>query len=445
MFTTLKLKFLNKYCKFKILLLLIFFLKINSASYGQNLIRNWSFEEGRYCIKNDTTLYPISQFKPLEIFETVSFPPDTVEYPYCFLRNDMKYYFSGEFTGTPDLYSLCNEFEIGKHYKGIPLNSAGFQFPKNDSCFAGFLAFESDGIGTFYNLREFIGQRLKSELIRDSKYCLSFEISLSDFSQYATSNIGFSFVENACDLKIGNGKYWKHWIDSIQVIDNGNHIINDTINWVKLEFIYNALGNEKDIIIGNFVPDERLTFQKTNFYLPDTGYILGSIAYYYIDNISLTPLTPANAGRDTIICLGDSIQIGMPYWEGLEYEWQAAQGLRITSIANPWVAPTQTTTYNLTLHQCQDTYDAVTIIVQDCKAEPIVNLPTLLKLKDVLSIKNLPANSTILIYNTSGQLVKEFINYQNNQTLTIAEGIYILKLSTDNGFRKVGKLVLVVE
>jgi len=408
-----------KWCINKTLFILFSFISCYRVFSQENVIKNHSFEEFYRC---DSIFYP-----------------GTIDYnnlPIDALIKDWDAILS-----TPDFFMKCDS--IAADYSTIPQNIFGYQFAKNGSAYV--------GLGTYaplnhINFREYIGQKIVGLDAVD--YCFSMYVSKADNERYSTSRFCVLFSDSII-----------HWQSFKQYDSLGSSyklypfrykpqlIINSTItddkNWVKISGKYNATGNEKYIVIGNMFDDNECGATYSSPLPFEDGNWL-NCAYYYIDDISLKPLIPANAGRDTTICKGDSVQIGMPYWEGLEYEWQAVSGLQNLTKANPWVKPFETTTYNLTLHQCQDTHDAVTITVQDCNVAPIINLPSILKQKEVLYIKNLPSSNTISIFSTAGQLVQQFINYQNTETLgTIAEGLYLLKVTTTNGYSKVGKLVVV--
>ena len=84
------------------------------------------------------------------------------------------------------------------------------------------------------------------------------------------------------------------------------------------------------------------------------------------DTIAVTVLPPvlANAGNDTMICLGDSIQLLAS--GGISYTWTPATGLSNTNTANPYAKPLVTTTYIVDVFNggCS-AKDTITITVQD--------------------------------------------------------------------------------
>lgn len=73
----------------------------------------------------------------------------------------------------------------------------------------------------------------------------------------------------------------------------------------------------------------------------------------------------ADAGPDTTLCKGESVQIGRPADPGTTYRWLPAGSLSNDTIAQPVASPTSTTTYTLSItdsNGCQAT-DQVTVTV----------------------------------------------------------------------------------
>ena len=82
----------------------------------------------------------------------------------------------------------------------------------------------------------------------------------------------------------------------------------------------------------------------------------------------ITPTTQARAGNDTIICLGDAVQIGTKDSLAFtSYVWFQAAGLSCTNCATPIANPTVATIYNLQRKECSFvSNDAVKITIDDC-------------------------------------------------------------------------------
>ena len=66
--------------------------------------------------------------------------------------------------------------------------------------------------------------------------------------------------------------------------------------------------------------------------------------------VTVTPPPTPNAGNDTRICPGGSVQLGENARPGWQYSWNPRAGLSDATFANPQAFPLQTTTYILTAH-----------------------------------------------------------------------------------------------
>jgi len=79
--------------------------------------------------------------------------------------------------------------------------------------------------------------------------------------------------------------------------------------------------------------------------------------------VTVVPPPDADAGRDTVICLGDSVQLHGS--GGVEYAWSPQVGLSCSDCADPIASPTTTTTYHVWTaneHGCW-AVDSVTVTV----------------------------------------------------------------------------------
>ncbi|RMG92182.1 MAG: PKD domain-containing protein, partial [Chloroflexi bacterium] len=88
--------------------------------------------------------------------------------------------------------------------------------------------------------------------------------------------------------------------------------------------------------------------------------------------INLLPLPPADAGSDTFVCKGGSVQLNAT--GGAGYSWQPSGSLNNANIPNPIATPPDTTTYIVTVidtNQCTNT-DSVTIYVHNPVINPVV-------------------------------------------------------------------------
>lgn len=90
-----------------------------------------------------------------------------------------------------------------------------------------------------------------------------------------------------------------------------------------------------------------------------------------LDTLTVT----ASAGRDTLSCNNDHVQIGSPPKPGLVYKWSPALGLSNPNIANPYAAPDVTTTYVVTVaHDGGGCVDTDTVEVKASKIDNSIEL-----------------------------------------------------------------------
>lgn len=173
---------------------------------------------------------------------------------------------------SPDLFSTCS---INPNSQ-IPENFAGFQYPRTDSSYVGIALARPDT--TTY--REYLGVELTNTLQPDSFYCISFFVSAPDSVYLFTDNLGIHFSTNLISQSS------LEYLDLEYHIRNPEfHFLDDTQHWVEISGIYKATGGEKFLTIGNFS-----SFSEVNLY-GDTN----SIAYIYLDDISVISCTPTDS------------------------------------------------------------------------------------------------------------------------------------------------------
>ncbi len=215
---------------------------------SQNLIQNGSFEEYYYCPEI------IGDFSP-------------------------KYWYSPT-NNTPDYFNSCST----DNTCSVPINFYGFQYPQDGNAYAGAVtSFPSD---IFFTNRDYITNILKSALKTDTIYCLGFYINTPerDSTGVLYDNIGIYFSADSFTYEIYDT------LPYIAQLETPDGIFyTDTINWIKVEFQYKALGGEKYMTIGNF---------KSNANTDTISFGNSKINYYYYDNFSLIECSPPPPPKD---------------------------------------------------------------------------------------------------------------------------------------------------
>jgi hypothetical protein len=173
---------------------------------------------------------------------------------------------------TPDYFNNCS------NVPGIkPPNSYfGFQYPHNGNGYAGIYCFVKNVV----NDRELIGSQLSSSLLIGQKYFISFYVNLGGASQPCNTTV----AANNMGVKFSTVPYS---FDNPASINNTanfytNTIIADTTKWTKISGSFIADSAYSYIIIGNF-------FDDTNTDTLFLAQINNSYAYYYIDDVCVSP------------------------------------------------------------------------------------------------------------------------------------------------------------
>ena len=193
--------------------------------------------------------------------------------------------------------------------------------------------------------------------------------------------------------------------------------------------------------------------QTTNYVLMLRDTSTGTICdWTSTDTVTVTVLPApiydlANAGSDQTLCKGESVTLGTASCSNCTYQWQPFNNLSNATTAQPAATPTQTNTYILTMTDsvppcAKTTTDTVSIFVNDCSALEIPNLftPNGDGKNEVFQIKNLPANSSIQIFNRWGSRVYESSSYNNTwDGGNVPDGTYFYLLmlpdkKTEHGF-----------
>lgn len=169
----------------------------------------------------------------------------------------------------------------------VPLNKYGTEKPMEGENYAGITAYS-------YNNRvprTYLLTPLTQKLKKGQKYCVKYNVSLSDLSKYATNNLGVYLTKKAIEIE---GKKDIVFGEKETVTTTpSNRIYEARYNWEAVCGEFEAKGGEKYLIIGNFAENKDTKYKK----LKRIKDIRGSqvpMAYYYVDNVSVKVLTDEN-------------------------------------------------------------------------------------------------------------------------------------------------------
>jgi hypothetical protein len=223
---------------------------------------------------------------------------DTINCPTGLYNELGKNWFQSIEQSTTDYYHRCiNLLSPDSNIAGIPhFHNVYFQNPRTGNAFIGivttsFFSFNQQVSGDSsisIDYRETIATRIKNILTKDKKYCGSFFANLANGSGYAIKTLGILLnADSLIDNTLINGYYYPWYPYPAQIVNKGA-VLNDTMNWMKIEGTFKANGTEKYLHIGNF---NKLTECGTTTNTPPQWYTgIDSMAYYLIDDVSLYEL-----------------------------------------------------------------------------------------------------------------------------------------------------------
>lgn len=243
-------------------------------------------------------------------------------------------------TTTPDVFSTTATSVV----VGVPNNFVGSQMPVTGSAYGGFIPYLHPALGSitlpWYNsdVKEYLTIPLNQPLKPGECYTLQFYLALSDDCKFACGNIGALFTTSQPSQP-----------NSVETINSTPQILftatQTSTGWLNYSAQYTALGGETWMTIGNFLPT-------SNTPVTQVGYInfsnIGSYAayaYYYIDDVSLTPCCNALAvGSFPLnLCPGDPITLAANTpCTPVTYSWQPAS--QITGSTTSALTSTTATT-----------------------------------------------------------------------------------------------------
>jgi len=408
-----------------IVMLFIICASIFTVDAQINLVHNPSLEDRWQCPNNLDQIYYAKYWSPIDSISFVV-SGDTFGNGNC----------------TPEYCNVCN---VGGA-ASAPSNARFFHYPRTGDGMAQIMTYVNDTESFLQYRRDYLQGRLKTTLHSGTEYCVTFYTTLEQGSGFAINNIGAYLDDGTIDTTMNCGLPQTTHIPQIY----STAIINDTLNWVKIQGTFTANGSEKFITIGNFTDDAHT----------DTIFHLSSFAdfltWYLVDDVSVIPIDAvANAGPDVGIPGGDSAWIGNN--DGyLPCKWYyASSGALIDSNhAGMWVHPTMTTSYVMELDVCGVlSYDTVTVHVygvgeggspRPSPKEREVLLPNPARDEVCLTPALSKGEGVAILRDMTGKVVLTTIITLTSSTINIESlpsGVYIIELIDGDGVKSNLRLV----
>ncbi len=176
--------------------------------------------------------------------------------------------------GTPDYFNKCAFGDMD-----VPRNWAGVSFAHSGVGYAGLYAWNN----TKHNYREYAQCKLSEPLKPGVFYNLQFYYRLSSYSVYAIDRIGLALLN--AELKVDHDSL----LDITPVLTRINELETLTNEWYLASTKYHAKGGEQFLLIGNFSSNTVTSHRKIE-YREGKSVMLGGSAYYYIDDVTVSPI-----------------------------------------------------------------------------------------------------------------------------------------------------------
>ena len=337
--------------------------------------------------------------------------------------------------GSSDLYNTCSGHIP---YYGYP----SYQYPRTGNGYAGIILFFDTTSFDLDRGREYIEVGLIDSLKSGKKYCVRFFANKDNWGIWAIKNIQAVLTNDSLIYHDVNYGY----ITGVTPIMEADSVITDTLNWIPIQTTYTAHGGEKFITIGNF-SSGATTIYKYAWPYSVTPYTLG---YYLIDDVSIYEQPDVNAGNDTLIPPGDSVQLGIIGRPDITYSWSPTAGLNNPNIANPIAKPSISTIYVLTVTDtnslaCTNVFkDTVNVQVGYLGVKENSNSVTFNiypnPVKNNLCIVCNSVNAEFIITDVLGEEIKNIIIHNTKTEVDLSDlknGIYFIKELKENVSKKI--------
>jgi len=165
-----------------------------------------------------------------------------------------------------DYYNACS----ASSSLGVPYNQGGFQYARTGNAYAGVAFCLNTG------LREYLQVQLTNPLVQNTTYHVEFYINSSNSSVNSNCN------NIAANLSVNRPYTTSQGVLQTltpHIMNPGNPVVTDTLNWMQVSACYIAQGGEEYITIGNF-------FDNSNTQVGATG-----VGYYYVDDVKVEAIS----------------------------------------------------------------------------------------------------------------------------------------------------------
>jgi Secretion system C-terminal sorting domain len=330
------------------------------------------------------------------------------------------------------------------------------QFPKNGNNAIFFQNYvDRKTYYVTYIFKSIIKAKLTQKLTAGKTYCATMYVTADEhLDRYYTNGMSMYFDNGQLDTMLTIHKDSSATFSSVTPQVQCSFIINDTLNWMKIQGTFVANGSEEYITIMNPIPDSMLQKQTP---IPGDTMCLPS-QYVLLDDVSLIPIDLNNWLHDTFCAVGDSVWVGLDWRDYSDGIWYSSNGEMIDTTNGFWYKPTAPVTKFIQgVEVCGIMkYDTMNVYMYPLSTKELKGSNANFEVQlfpnpthEGVSIKtNLTADGllNIIIKNSLGQQVLTnkilTIGKVGYQGLSLPTGVYFITISNSNNEQVTQKLII---
>jgi hypothetical protein len=339
----------------------------------------------------------------------------------------------------------CNiNKSLGASLLGLPVNSFFSQYPRNGLgavMLQNYADTSTTQIPLYWFIRSILKNKLTKKLIAGKEYCATLYVVADERATGVHYTNGLAMYFDNGDL---DTIYTKHK-DSLGVYTfvqpqvQCPFVINDTVNWMKLQGTFIANGTETTLTIGNFLPDNGMLVLPSP---PPLFIDTFKRQAVLIDDVSLIPTDISNWLPNANATAGDdSVWVGLDKFDYPDGKWYTLNGNYITTGPGFWQKPVEAgVQYIHEIDICGvKKYDTLEVVVTPLNINnsivkneiSIIPNPNTGNFQVITSVPN----NSLRITNLMGNIVYQSLDNTNqyNIQLNAPNGLYFLQTTNSKG------------
>jgi len=269
--------------------------------------------------------------------------------------------------------------------------------------------------------------------------------------------LGSFMLDAFVDINDSGNPYWNYTEYAVTPYFELDTIVSSIEEWYFMEGTFTPEDTLNFMVFGQFNSNYNINWSNQGFgnlsQVGSSTFVIDDVSIYEVGEIRYI----ADAGADSTICLGDSIQIGTHDYEDYWYWWTPNDGMPISwadkNPGTPWVSPTENTTYQLYQKDFSfvESSDEVIIKVEDCNQDISEYLASKIKIypnpaSSTVNIESIYTIDSWMLLDAVGKEVasSKYLVSSKNLVLDVSSfdvGLYFLEMEVDG--KKVVKNIII--